>query len=336
MLSVEKLAKELNLKLVGKNIKVEKLLPLEDATEKDISLFIDKKYFNMFKLSKAKAYFILKDIFQNLENDVKKNRVFLILKNKTKLVDILNYFLKYKMQFIKSKGNKISTKAKIGKNVHIGKGVIIEDDVVIYPNVYIEDGVFIGTGSIIYPNVYIGPFTKIGKNVTIHSGSIIGKEGFGFLENKIKLPHIGEVIIEDNVHIGANVCIDRGTIGFTLLEKNVKVDNLVQIAHNVKIKENTILVSQVGIAGSTKIGKNCILAGQVGVAGHLEITDNVIIGAKSGVSGNIRKPGIYASGIPVFPIKKYHRVIAFLRNIDEIIKLLRKLKKIITREEYKK
>ena len=333
MLYVKKLSKDLGLELIGEDIKIEKLLPLEDATEKDISLFIDKKYFNMFKTSRAKAFFILEDIFQNLEDNIKKDKVFLILKDKNKLIEILNYFLEYKRNLIKRKKSKISPKAKIGENVYIGQGVIIEDDVVIYPNVYIEDGVFIGKETIIYPNVYIGPFTQIGKKVTIHSGSVIGKEGFGFLENKIKLPHIGEVIIEDNVHVGANVCIDRGTIGFTLLEKNVKVDNLVQIAHNVKIKENTILVSQVGIAGSTKIGKNCILAGQVGVAGHLKITDNVIIGAKSGVSGNIRKPGIYASGIPVFPIKKYYRVIAFLRNIDKIIKLLRKLKKFVDKGE---
>jgi len=333
MLSLKKLAKDLNLQLIGESIKVEKLLPLEDATEKDISLFIDEKYFNMFKTSRAKAYFILEDIFQNLEDNIKKNKAFLILKDKTKFIEILNYFLKYKKELIKNKKNKISPKAKIGENVYIGQGVIIEDDVIIYPNVYIEDGAFIGKGTIIYPNVYIGPFTKIGKNVTIHSGSVIGKEGFGFLENKVKLPHIGEVIIKDNVHIGANVCIDRGTIGFTLIERNVKIDNLVQIAHNVKIGENTILVSQVGIAGSTKIGKDCILAGQVGVAGHLKITDNVIIGAKSGVSGNIRKPGIYASGIPIFPIKKYYRVVAFLRNIDKIIKLLRKLKKFVAKED---
>ncbi len=327
MLNIETLTKELNLKYIGKNRKVEKFLPLEEATEKDISLLIDEKYLKDFKNTKAKSFFILKKIYENLDDNLKQDKTFVFLENKLQLIDILSYFYRKKLESVKNKPSRISKTAKIGENVYIGKGVIIEDNVHIYPNVYIGDGVYIDKNTVIYPNVFIGNFTKIGKNVTVHAGSVIGKEGFGFLENKVKLPHIGEVIIKNNVHIGANVCIDRGTLGYTLIEENVKIDNLVQIAHNVKIGKNTIIVSQVGIAGSSKIGKNCIFAGQVGIAGHLKIVDNVIIGAKSGVSGNIRKPGVYASGIPVFPINKYHKVIAFLRNIEEVIKILRKIKK---------
>ena len=182
----------------------------------------------------------------------------------------------------------------------------------IYPNTYIGDNVTIGDNTILYAGVKIYAHCIIGANCILHAGAIIGADGFGFEPDaqgvNQKIPQIGNVIIEDDVEIGANTTVDRAMMGSTIIHKNVKIDNLVQVAHNVEIGESTILCAQVGIAGSSKIGKHCILAGQVGVAGHIEIVDNCIIGAQTGVSGSIRKAGTYM-GSPAIDASIWRRAI---------------------------
>ena len=236
----------------------------------------------------------------------------------------------------------VSASAKIGKDcyvgafAYIGEGVVIGDNTQIHPNVVIEDGAKLGARCIIYPNVTIYNGCKLGNNVTIHAGSVIGADGFGFAPNTEgydKIPQIGIVTIEDNVEIGANTCVDRSTMGTTIIRKGVKLDNLVQIAHNVEVGENTVMSAQVGIAGSTKIGKWCMFGGQVGIAGHATIGDKTFLGAQSGVPGNI-KGNVTLIGTPPTDPKGYFKQIAITRKLPEIYKKVIELEKQI--EELKK
>lgn len=236
----------------------------------------------------------------------------------------------------------ISPKAKIGKDCYIGAFAYIGDDVEIgdntqiYPHVVIEDGVKIGEGCIVYPNVTIYKDCKLGNNITIHAGSVIGADGFGFAPNTDgydKIPQIGIVIIEDNVEIGANTCVDRSTMGATVIRKGVKLDNLVQIAHNVEVGENTVMSAQTGVAGSTKIGKWCMFGGQVGIAGHITIGDKTFLGAQSGVPGNLKGNETLIGTPPTDP-KSYFKSIAISRKLPEIYKQINDLQKQI--QELKK
>lgn len=238
----------------------------------------------------------------------------------------------------------ISPKAKIGKNVYIGAFAYIGDNTVIgdncqiYPHSTIMENVTLGSGCIIYPNVSIYHECRLGNNVTIHSGSVIGADGFGFAPNEQtgqydKIPQIGIVTIEDNVEIGANTCVDRSTMGSTYVRKGVKLDNLVQIAHNTDIGENTVMSAQVGIAGSTKVGQWCMFGGQVGIAGHTTIGDKVFLGAQSGVPGKL-KSGQTLIGTPPMEPRNYFKSQAIFRRLPEMYKELNDLKKEI--EELKK
>jgi UDP-3-O-[3-hydroxymyristoyl] glucosamine N-acyltransferase len=224
----------------------------------------------------------------------------------------------------------ISESAKIGKDVfigafsYIGDNACLGDNVRIYPNVYIGDNVEIKDNTVINPGVNIYHDCIIGADCVIHSGVIIGSDGFGFAPQKDsnykKIPQIGNVIIEDNVEIGANSCIDRATIGSTIIRKGVKLDNLIQVAHNVEIGENTVIAAQSGIAGSTKIGKDCMIAAQAGIVGHLKVADDVKIGAQSGVTNDINKEGEVVLGSPALNIHTKRRVVAIYRNLPDLLK----------------
>lgn len=229
----------------------------------------------------------------------------------------------------------ISSTAKIGKDCYIGAFACVGDNTVIgdgcrlYPHSVVGDGVKVGDGCIIYPNVTIYDGCIIGKNVTIHAGTVIGSDGFGFAPNTEgydKIPQIGIVTIEDNVEIGANSCVDRSTMGTTLIRKGVKIDNLVQIAHNVEVGENTVMSAQVGIAGSTKVGAWCMLGGQVGLSGHITIGDKTNIGAQSGVPGNV-KGDTTIIGTPPMEPRSYFKSQAVFRRLPEMYKQLEELKK---------
>ena len=229
----------------------------------------------------------------------------------------------------------VSPNAKIGKDVYIGAfayigdGSIIGDYTQVYPNTVIGDGVKIGKGCIFYPNVTIYQGCKLGNNITIHAGSVIGADGFGFApstEGYDKIPQIGIVTIEDNVEIGANTCVDRSTMGSTYIRKGVKLDNLVQVAHNVEIGENTVMSAQVGIAGSTKIGSWCMFGGQVGLAGHIQIGDKVFLGAQSGVPGNIKNDQTLIGTPPMEP-KQYFKSQVIIRRLPDMYKQLNEIQK---------
>lgn len=236
-----------------------------------------------------------------------------------------------------SKQAYISEQAKVGENIYAGEFAVVSDgarignNVKIYPQVYIGDNVTIGDNTTLFAGVKIYSDCVIGANCIIHSGTVIGSDGFRFEpqneEGQRKVPQIGNVIIEDDVEIGANCAIDRATLGSTILRKGVKFDNLIHIAHNVEVGENSYLAACNVIAGSTKVGKNCMFSGQVGIVGHLQIADNTIITAQSGISKSITKPGEVHMGSPAFDANKYRKAYIHFRNLDAIAQRVSALEK---------
>lgn len=236
----------------------------------------------------------------------------------------------------------IHEKVELGDNLYIGDFVVIDDNskignnVMIYPQVYIGENVTIGNDTIIYAGVKIYQGSKIGSGCVIHSGAVIGADGFGFApqngNNYKKIPQIGNVIIEDNVEIGANTTIDRATLGSTIIKKGVKLDNLIQIAHNVEVGEDTVIAAQSGLAGSTKIGRECMLGGQVGIIGHLTIADKVKIAAQSGIIKDVKKEGEILQGSSAIPFKDYWKSYSIFTKLPDlrkqVIELSRELKEL--------
>lgn len=228
----------------------------------------------------------------------------------------------------------IHPSAKIGKNVNIGKNVVISegcsigDSTTIYHNTIIAENTSIGSNCLLYANVSIYHDCKIGNNVIIHANTVVGSDGFGYMYNEkgelIKVPQIGDVIIEDNVELGSNVSIDRAALGSTIIKKGVKIDNLVQIAHNVVVGENSSFSGQVGIAGSTIVGKNCVFGGQVGLSGHITVVDGVMVGAQGGVSKSLTKPGKYF-GTPAKNYRVAFKEEAHIRNLENYSKQIKEL-----------
>ena len=237
-----------------------------------------------------------------------------------------------------SKMASISEKATVGENCYIGDFAVIEagatigDGAKIYPQVYVGDGVKIGAGTTLYPGVKIYEGCRIGENCIIHAGAVIGADGFGFLPKPDgtfdKIPQLGNVIIEDNVEIGANTCIDRAKTDSTIIRKGVKLDNLIQIGHNVEIGENTVSSAQMGIAGTSKVGHNCFLAGQVGIADHVKIGNCVKIGSKSGIDKDV-PDGEIRFGSPALPGINYHRSFAVFKELPDMRRRLAALEKIV-------
>jgi UDP-3-O-[3-hydroxymyristoyl] glucosamine N-acyltransferase len=212
--------------------------------------------------------------------------------------------------------------------VYIGENTIVEDDVKILPHTYIGNNVTIKKGTLLYPDIKIYHDCIIGENCILHAGVVVGSDGFGFApqtnNNYHKIPQVGNVIIEDNVEIGANTSIDRATIGSTIIRKGVKLDNLIQIAHNVEIGENTVIAAQTGIAGSTKIGRDCMFGGQVGIVGHLKIGDRVRIAAQSGISSNIKDDQV-VQGSPAFDFGTYQKSYVLFRKLPDLYKKINEL-----------
>lgn len=231
----------------------------------------------------------------------------------------------------------IDNTAVIGKDVYIGdfsyigKQVVIGDNTQIYPQVFIGDEVIIGSNCIFYPGVKIYESCVIGDNCILQAGVIIGGDGFGFAPTEAgtfnKIPQIGNVIIEDNVEIGANSTVDRSTMGSTFIRCGVKLDNHIQVAHNVEIGENTVIAAQTGIAGSTKIGKNCMIGGQVGFSGHIHIADGIQIGAQSGISNSLTDSSTPYMGTPGIPFKTFARSNAIYKKLPDLYTEVLKLRK---------
>jgi len=239
---------------------------------------------------------------------------------------LLDYVVARKRTYRRYRGlrSRVRWSARIGRKVYVGdfayvgRKTVIGDYTKIYENVYIGDGVKIGKYCVLYPGVCIYPGTEIGDNVIIHANAVIGSDGFGYapLEDGTwkKIEHTGNVIIEDNVEIGANAGVDRSQMGSTIIRKGCKIDNHCQIAHNVEVGRNTVMAAMCGIAGSTKIGEHCILGGQVGIAGHLTVADNTSFGAQTGLISNVDKPGQSYFGTPALPYMDYMRSYAMFKK----------------------
>jgi len=314
---------------------IENISKIEEAKEGDISFLANPKYTPYIYTTGASAVIVSNDFVA--EKPVKTTLI--------KVEDAYQAFSKL-LRFIDGKDNRkgietpsfIHSTSKIGKDVYIGafvyigENVIIEEGTKIYPGTYIGDNTKIGKNTKIFSNVSIYHDTVIGNEVTIHAGAVIGADGFGFAPGKShykKVPQIGNVIIEDYVEIGANTSIDRATLGSTIIGKGVKLDNFIQVAHNVEIGENTVIAAHTGISGSCKIGKNCMIGGQVGIAGHLKIGDNVKVGAQSGISKDI-KDGEIVIGSPALPYRNFKKSSILFKNLsdlhDRITQLEKKLK----------
>ena len=232
----------------------------------------------------------------------------------------------------------ISEEATVGENCYVGDFAVVErgakigDNVQIYPQCYIGDNVTIGEGTKLYPGVKIYEGCRIGKNCILHAGAVIGADGFGFAPREdgtfAKIPQLGIVILEDNVEIGANTCIDRAKTDATIVHSGVKLDNLIQLGHNVEVGANTVMSAQVGIAGTTKVGSNCFIAGQVGIADHITVGNGVKIGSKSGIDKSVAD-GEIRFGYPALPGVQYHRSFAVFRQLPDMAYTLRKLEKAV-------
>jgi UDP-3-O-[3-hydroxymyristoyl] glucosamine N-acyltransferase len=312
-------------------IEITGIAKIEEAKEGDLTFLYLPLYEKFLSTTKASAVIISPE-FKKTRDDL----TYIEVKNpNVALQKIIISFLKPKINLTGiSSSASIDPTAVIGKNVVIGKYVVIEagciigDNSVIYHNTAILENVKIGNDCLIYTNVSIRENCVLGNKVIIHSNTVIGSDGFGYIPDEKgvynKVPQIGNVVLEDDVELGSNVSVDRAALGSTVIKKGVKIDNLVQIAHNVIIGEHTGIASQTGIAGSTTIGKHCILAGQVGVVGHVELADQVMITAQSGVSKSITKPGKYR-GSPAQDLGQWLKVEAHLRNIPAYAEKIKKL-----------
>lgn len=317
----------------NENLEIKNLAKIEDAGSGDLTFLYLSHYEKYFPSTRASAI-IVKPGFDKSRNDISYIEVNDPNKAFFKLIRKFfppAYSLKGidKTAFVHP-STVLGDNVALGKNVVISEGCRIGNNVKIFHNTVLLQEVEIGDDCIIFQNVSLREKCKIGNRIIIHPGTVIGSDGFGFepdAEGKFqKIPQIGNVIIEDDVEIGSNVSVDRASIGSTIIKKGVKIDNLVQIAHNVYVGENTIISGQAGISGSTKVGKNCFILGQVGLTGHIEIADNVILIAQSGVSKSITKAGTYF-GSPAKEVKTAFKLESHIRNLPEYAKKISELEK---------
>jgi len=313
---------------------VSKLSKIEEGVEGALTFLANPKYTSYIYNTKASIAIINKNFVPEQEILITLIKVDDAYKSFSKLLEYYNEVKNNKVGI--EQPNYTSKTASYGENVYLGafsylgENVKLGDNVKIYPQVYIGDNVTIGDNTTIFSGAKIYSETQIGKNCIINSGSIIGADGFGFAPDKNgefkKIPQIGDVIIEDNVDIGSATTIDRATLGSTIIRKGVKLDNQIQIAHNVEINENTVIAAQTGIAGSTKIGKNCLIGGQVGIAGHLTVGDNVRVQAQTGIGHRV-KDGEKLYGSPAIDYGNYVKSYVHFKNLPSLVKTVNELEK---------
>ena len=342
LMSLREIAELVDGQVIGdENIVITGVAGIKEAKEGDITFVANSRYTSLMNTTQASAIIVGQGVSNNHRPLIQTDEPYLAF------TKVMNLLVNGNGEMIAPAG--IHPTVILGKNVELGSSVslqphvVIEDDVqigdraIIYPHVYIGRKSRIGDEALIYPRVTIREKIEIGKRVIIHSGTVVGSDGFGFAPVKgvhHKVPQIGTVIIEDDVEIGANVTIDRGTIGKTVIGRGTKIDNLVQIAHNVVIGENSIIVAQVGISGSAILGKGVTLAGQSGVAGHVTVGDNTIVAARAGVTKTI-PPDSFVSGFPAKPHEKEKRIKASLHRLPELCKAIGQLGKKVKRLEEK-
>jgi len=315
-------------------IEITDIAKIETACKSEITFLHNPKYFHLIDSTGAAAVIVPKDF--NTERNIPL----------LKVDNPYQAFLKILIAFhpivpLAEKGiNKLSyindtavigKAPSIGAFVSVGASSVIGDNAQIQSNVTIGQNVKIGNNVVIYSNVSIRENCVIGNNVIIQNGAVIGSDGFGFAPNQSeydKIPQVGNVVIEDNVEIGANTCIDRATLGSTIIRKGAKLDNLLQIAHNVEIGSNTVMAAQSGVSGSTKIGKHCMIGGQVGFVGHITIGDGVMIGAQAGIAGNL-KDGSIVTGTPSREIAKQRKIDACLGRLPDMVYKVKDIEKAV-------
>ena len=310
-----------------------KLAKIEEGTEGSLTFLANPKYVNFIYTTQATITIVNNDFVP--ENDLATTLIKVddAYQSFSKLLEYYNQVKLMKSGIeqpsVISENVTYGEQLYLGSFSYVGKNVTIGNNVKIYPNCFIGDNVSIGDNCIFFAGVKIYSETEIGNNCNFHSGCVVGSDGFGFAPTEEgtynKIPQIGNVIIEDDVEIGANTTIDRATLGITLIRKGVKLDNHIQIAHNVEIGENTVIAAQTGIAGSTKIGSNCLIGGQVGIAGHLTIGNNVRVQAQSGIGKNI-PDGEIIQGSPAFNYSDFSKSYVHFRNLPKIVSDLEELK----------
>ena len=311
-------------------IEIKGIKPIEEALSGDIAILFHPKYARHLRKTQASAIIVSADSELRYPNLIK------VANPRYALSQVLNLFYRKEYQpigispqAIVGKGCRIGKEVSLYPLVYVGDNSSIGDRVVIHPGVVIGEQVTIGEETIIHPNVSIYSHVNIGKRVIIHSGCVIGSDGFGYVKEKgahHKIPQVGTVIIEDDVELGANVCIDRATMGVTHIKRGVKVDNLVQIAHNVVIGEDSILVSMVGLSGSTRLGKEVVMGGQSGATEHVELGDRVMVAAKAGITKDI-PPGSVVAGFPAISMKRWKEQIALFRRLPELFEKIEAVEK---------
>jgi len=329
VLTAQELAEKINGQIKGKtDLKISGISDLENAQSSDVSFILSDRYLNSAVSSQAQV--IISDSMEQIQNKT------IIKVNNARLAYIKAINIFYPQEPVKgniSKNSSVSLSAKLGKDVCIEDFVVIKegtqvgDDTSIGPGSFIGANCIIGKNVRIFSDVSIYDETIIGDNTIIHSGVVIGADGFGYIEDNgkvIKIPQIGKVKIGRNVEIGANTTIDRASFGETFIDDDVKIDNLVQVAHNVHIGKGTIIASQTGIAGSTKIGKYCLIAGQVGFVDHLEIGDFVKIGAQAGVAKDLPDKS-EVTGSPARPVKELRKAEAYMMKLEELFKKVKEI-----------
>lgn len=333
---VKQIAEFLKGEIVGNaDVTVNNICKIEEGLPNAISFLANPKYEKYIYTTQASVVIVNKDF--KPEAEVKATLI-KVENAYNSFASLLKFYNQNKHNKVgKDKHSYVSKTAKIGKNtyiaafVSIGNNSIIKDNAKIYANTTIGDNVVIAENTIIYSGVNIYSDCKIGANCIIHSGVVIGGDGFGFAPQNsdayLKVPQVGNVVLEDFVEIGSNTNIDRATIGSTIIRKGVKLDNLIQIAHNVEIGENTVIAAQTGVSGSTKIGKNCMIGGQVGIVGHISIADEVKIGAKSGINRSITEKGAILQGEKAFKINDFNKSYVIFKKLPEIYKELNEMKK---------
>lgn len=315
------------------NAEVYKLAKIEEGTAGSLTFLANPKYTNYIYTTQATIAIVNKTFEPENEISATLIKVDDAYQSFSQLLEYYNQVKLMKSGIeqpsVISEGVTYGSDLYLGSFCYIGKNVTIGNNVKIYPNSFIGDNVTIGDDCVFFAGVRIYSETVIGNNCTFHSGTIIGSDGFGFAPQEDgtykKVPQIGNVIIEDNVEIGACTTIDRATLGSTIIRKGVKLDNHIQVAHNVEIGENTVIAAQTGIAGTTKIGKNCMIGGQVGFAGHLVIGDGVKIQAQSGIGKNL-EAGEVVQGSPAFNYGDFAKSFVIFRNLPKMAADLEALK----------
>ena len=313
---------------------ISKLSKIEEGEKGSLTFLSNPKYNSYLYTTNASVAIVNRSLV--LEKEVKTTLIKVddAYKSFSKLLEFYNEVKNNKLG--REQPNFIAISSEIGENEYIGAFAFIGEDVKIgnnvkiYPNTYIGDNTIIGDNTVIFSGVKIYSDTKIGENCKVHSGTVIGADGFGFAPNEIgefkAIPQIGNVIIEDNVDIGAACTIDRATLGATIIRKGVKLDNQIQIAHNVEIGVNTVIASQTGVAGSTKIGKNCMIGGQVGIAGHIKIGNNVKILGQTGVTKGLRDNQI-VYGTPAIKATDFNKSYVYFKNLPKIVSKINQIEK---------